>query len=82
MQLVCRLVTTCAFSYPTHFTPEYRAVARALIGEGGGVFSCMYSCNARLITPPARRAWRSYKFASLKFSGVFFGVTSWATAHG
>ena len=33
------------------------------------------------ITPPARRAWRSYKFASLRFS-VFFPVTSWATAHG
>ena len=24
-----------------------------------------------LITPPARRAWRSYKFASLGFSGFF-----------
>ena len=31
------------------------------------------------ITPPARRAWRSYKFASLSFS---FGVESWAAAHG
>ena len=29
----------------------------------------------RLITPPARRAWRSYKFASLGFSGVFFSVS-------
>ena len=36
----------------------------------------------QLITPPARRAWRSYKFASLDFSGVFFGVRSWAAAHG
>ena len=35
-----------------------------------------------IITPPARRAWRSYKFASLDFSGVFFGVRSWAAAHG
>ena len=35
-----------------------------------------------LITPPARRAWRSYKFASLDFSGVFFRVESWAAAHG
>ena len=35
-----------------------------------------------IITPPARRAWRSYKFASLGFSGVFFGVESWAAAHG
>ena len=25
-----------------------------------------------LITPPARRAWRSYKFASLDFSVFFF----------
>ena len=24
-----------------------------------------------IITPPARRAWRSYKFASLDFSGFF-----------
>ena len=29
-----------------------------------------------------RSAWRSYKFASLDFSGVFFGVTSWAASHG
>ena len=36
--------------------------------------------SRRLVTPPARMAWRSYKFASLRFS-VFFGVTSWATAH-
>ena len=35
-----------------------------------------------LVTPPARRAWRSYKFASLNFSVFFFGVTSWATANG
>ena len=35
-----------------------------------------------LITPPARRAWRSYKFASLDFSVFFFGVRSWAAAHG
>ena len=35
-----------------------------------------------IITPPARRAWRSYKFASLDFSGFFFGVRSWAAAHG
>ena len=36
-----------------------------------------------LITPPARRAWRSYKFASLDFSGGGgFGVESRATAHG
>ena len=32
------------------------------------------------ITPPTRRAWWSYKFASLDFS--FFGVRSWAAAHG
>ena len=25
-----------------------------------------------VITPPARRAWRSYKFASLDFSVFFF----------
>ena len=25
-----------------------------------------------IITPPARRAWRSYKFASLDFSVFFF----------
>ena len=37
-----------------------------------------------LITPPARRAWRSYKFASLDFSVFFFfpcrklGCRSWA----
>ena len=39
----------------------------------------------RLVTPPARRAWRSYKFASLDFSDFFFfffGVESWAAAHG
>ena len=40
---------------------------------------CLRSAN--VITPPARRAWRSYKFASNRFSG-FFPVTSWATAHG
>ena len=40
----------------------------------------IYSQIWRLFTPPARRAWRSYKFASLRFS-VFFPVTSWATAH-
>ena len=30
-------------------------------------------CQRReaLITPPARRAWRSYKFVSLDFSGFF-----------
>ena len=28
-----------------------------------------------IITPPARRAWRSYKFASLGFSGGFFWVS-------
>ena len=27
--------------------------------------------NFRFITPPARRAWRSYKFASLRFSVLF-----------
>ena len=27
--------------------------------------------NFRVITPPARRAWRSYKFASLRFSVLF-----------
>ena len=32
-----------------------------------------------LITPPARRAWRSYKFAAFCF---FLGVEGWATAHG
>ena len=32
--------------------------------------------SVRIITPPARRAWRSYKFASLDFSGFFFGVRS------
>ena len=33
----------------------------------------------QIITPPARRAWRSYKFASLDFSVFFFfGVESWA----
>ena len=48
----------------------------------------IYNCsaiNVILITPPARRAWRSYKFASLSFSVFlffFFGVQSWATAHG
>ena len=37
--------------------------------------------HSYIITPPARRAWRSYKFASLDFSGVFvyffFGDESW-----
>ena len=45
-----------------------------------------YIVRAReVITPPARRAWRSYKFASLDFSVFFFfffGVESWAAAHG
>ena len=36
----------------------------------------------QLFTPPARRAWRSYKFASLDFFYFFFGVESWAAAHG
>ena len=27
--------------------------------------------KGKFITPPARRAWRSYKFASLDFSGFF-----------
>ena len=36
-----------------------------------------------IFTPPARRAWRSYKFASLDFSVFFFfRVESWAAAHG
>ena len=46
--------------------------------------ACLFltcSFTIRLITPPARRAWRGYKLASHSFS-VFFGVTSWATAHG
>ena len=30
-----------------------------------------------LITPPARRAWRGYKSASLNSSVFFFGVESW-----
>ena len=38
--------------------------------SGGEIF--IYSCSAQLITPPARRAWRSYKFASLDFSVLFF----------
>ena len=38
--------------------------------------------DSRLITSPARRAWRSYKFASLDFSGGFFGAESWAATHG
>ena len=42
----------------------------------------MKNVKGKFITPPARRAWRSYKFASLDFSGVFFGVRSWAAAHG
>ena len=29
-------------------------------------------CLSSVITPPARRAWRSYKFASLDFSVFFF----------
>ena len=29
----------------------------------------------RLVTPPARRAWRSYKFASLDFSVFVFSVS-------
>ena len=33
-----------------------------------------------IITPPARRAWRSYKFAP--FLGFFFRVESRRTAHG
>ena len=32
-------------------------------------------CKEHLFTPPARSAWRSYKFASLDFSGVFFSVS-------
>ena len=36
-----------------------------------------------LVAPPARMAWRSYKFASLDFSVFFFfRVESWAAAHG
>ena len=35
--------------------------------------------DVQVITPPARRAWRSYKFAT---PINFFGVQSWATAHG
>ena len=38
-------------------------------------------CTVAFITPPARRAWRSYKFASLSFSGFFrchkLGYRSW-----
>ena len=34
-----------------------------------------------LITPPARRVWRSFKFAPFLFF-YFFRVESWATAHG
>ena len=35
-----------------------------------------------LITPPARRAWRSYKFAPFLFFSFFFRVESRRTAHG
>ena len=37
------------------------------------------SNNIIIITPPARRVWRSFKFAPFLF---FFRVESWATAHG
>ena len=42
-------------------------------------WDCFLSSDS-VFTPPARRAWRSYKFASLDFS--FFGVRSWAAVHG
>ena len=45
-----------------------RAVTKVLI-KRGCIF--IYSCFAPLITPSARRAWRSYKFASLRFSVLF-----------
>ena len=51
---------------------EYREKVLVIVVDSSFIF----------ITPPARRAWRSYKFASLDFSGVFFGVRSWAAAHG
>ena len=35
-----------------------------------------------LITPPARRAWRSCKFAPFLVFFSFVNVESWATAHG
>ena len=35
--------------------------------------------HSSVITPPARRVWRSFKFAPFLF---FFCVESWATAHG
>ena len=37
------------------------------------------SQNIQLITPPARRVWRSFKMAPFLF---FFHVERWATAHG
>ena len=36
---------------------------------------------SQLITPPARRAWQSCKFAPFLFF-LFVNVESWATAHG
>ena len=60
-----------------------RAVARTLIGGGGGGCIFIYSGSAQLtsfeidfITPPARRAWRSYKFAPFL---VFFSVSKVGT---
>ena len=40
--------------------------------------NCTYSYGS-IFTPPARRVWRSYKFAPFLF---FFHVERWATAHG
>ena len=31
----------------------------------------LYYIIKKIITPPVRRAWRSYKFASLRFSVLF-----------
>ena len=38
--------------------------------------------SMHIITPPARRAWRSCKFAPFLFLFSFVNVESWATAHG
>ena len=35
------------------------------------MFSIAWVKKEHIITPPARRAWRNYKFASLRFSVLF-----------
>ena len=54
-------------------------IRKCIEGWGSPISMLAQLFFIQLITPPARRAWRSFKFVPFLF---FFDVESWRTAHG